>query len=356
MTILFVDKVMAGVCREPPRGVELFNIRLLQELAGQGLQVTALVHPSWEPYLGEHPDLACVYVERGGKAPDQAGPAQMLRHLKGRTFDVLLLGNVANRLVGFVIGAIWTRLCGNCLVIAHREPSRRVLWAQRLWPQTVVVAVNRQIASHYLRAGFARTTVYYGITGASAYLQQEPRAAQGTIRFCVVGNLENVWKGADTAIAAFRALPASVRETCELHLASYHEVPTFPEKNIVPYGWMAAAEMPAFLGRMDVMVVPSRDERVMRETFSQVMVQGMLSGLPMIVTALPILTEKLDQGGGIITEDIASMAAAMEQLAGSASLRQRMGAEARATAQARYIWNTRNFAERFLFPLCKANA
>jgi len=349
MKILFVDKVMAGVCREPPRGVELFNIRLLQELATQGEQIEALVHPSWEAFLGGVPGLVCRYPRVRGRVPAPAGVLALLRMVAGTSFDVLLLGNVANRLAGFVIGARWLRVCRNCLVIAHREPSRRVLWAQRVWPHSVIVAVNRQIATHFQQAGFASTAVYYGVTGAEAYLQLTRLAAAGApVRFCVVGNLENAWKGADTAIAAFRAMPPAIRQHCELHLASYHQLPAFSEANIIPYGWMAAQEVPAFIGRMDVMLVPSRDEKVMRETFSQVMVQGMLAGLPQVTTPLPILAEKLDQGGGITAGDVAAMAAAMEKLAVSPALRKRLGAEARATAQARYIWNTQVFRRQFL--------
>jgi glycosyltransferase involved in cell wall biosynthesis len=346
MRILFVDKVMACICREPPRGVELFNIRLLQELSQQGIEVCALLHPSWIPYL-EGAAIHCLHPQ-GSRLRDEIGPRQLLRAAKGMIFDVLLLGNVANRLVGFVIGARIKRLCRNCLVIAHREPSRRVLWGQKAWPKTIVVAVNQQIANHYRRSGFSRTSVYYGVTGADTYLDIPLPREGDIVNFCVVGNLENAWKGADTAIAAFRALPEDVRSRCRLHLASYHTMPSFPEENIVPYGWMSAEQIPAFLGKMHAMLVPSRDEHVMRETFSQVMVQGMLAGLPVVVSRLPILVEKLDEGGGIITDTVSEMAVAMQSLVVSRDLRRSMGAAAREVAEKRYVWRTDYFVQHFL--------
>ncbi len=349
MKIFFIDKVMLQACREAPRGVELFNIRLLRELAGMDLELTAMIHPSWIDYIQSG------RIEYLHPAKGRASLANLLGKVSRRDFDILLLGNVANRLAGFVLLTRLRRSFRNCVVIAHREPSRRVCWSQRIWPDSVVVAVNQQIARHYERAGLRNTSVSYGITGADAFYQRPKKQEKDIIDFCVLGNLENAWKGADTAIAAFRLLPRPLRVRCRLHLASYHAVPAFEEPNIVPYPWMAAEEIPDFLAEMDVMIVPSRDETVMRETFSQAMVQGMLSGLPIITTALPILTEKLDQGGGIHTADIPEMSSAMQRLAEDAALRARLGGEARKTALARYVWDTSYFVKHFLEPALEPN-
>ena len=348
MKVLFVDKVLAGRCKAAPRGVELFNIRLLQELTAAGIDLTVILHPSWLDYLPDCP-FTCLH-STGNSVPDEISATHMLRLVGREKFDVLLLGNVANRLIGFVVWARLLRICRNCLVIAHREPSMRVLLSKRVWPRTFVVAVNNQIESRFMRAGFRNTAVYYGIMDAEVFASYLRQSREGRVKFCVVGNLENAWKGADTAIAAFRAMPPDMQNQCELHLASYHKPRVFPEDNIIPYRWMAADEIHKFLSRMDVMVVPSRDEQVMRETFSQVMVQGMLSALPCIVTSLPILAEKLDCGGGLIAADIQEISAAMMSLAESQDLRVRLGREARQTAKARYIWSTSHFINEFLQP------
>jgi glycosyltransferase involved in cell wall biosynthesis len=99
---------------------------------------------------------------------------------------------------------------------------------------------------------------------------------------------------------------------------------------------------------MDVMLVPSRDEEIMRETFSQVMVQGMLSGLPVLASDLPVLREKLDCGGGAVFRDVQELSGLMVRMHEDRSLRAKWSAEARKTALARYVWDTRCFAENFL--------
>ena len=114
-----------------------------------------------------------------------------------------------------------------------------------------------------------------------------------------------------------------------MHLASFVNPTHTTTPGIQIYPWLPAAEIPAFLRRMDVMLVPSRDELVMRETFSQVIIQGMLTGLPIIASNRPVL---------------------METLAGDAVLCRRLGAEARRIALARYAWNMDRFSRKYLFP------
>ncbi len=86
----------------------------------------------------------------------------------------------------------------------------------------------------------------------------------GIVNFCVLGRLDNAWKGADTAVEGFKKLPDEVRRHCRLHLASYDNPPPFTDPNIQACGWMSSEEIPEFLQQMDVMLVPSRDEEVMR--------------------------------------------------------------------------------------------
>jgi len=151
-------------------------------------------------------------------------------------------------------------------------------------------------------------------------------------------------------MAAFRALAPEVRARARLHLVAYHQPPAIAEKDIAAYPWMDPDALPDLLRKMDVLLVPSRDEEVMRETFSQAMVQGMLTGLPILANDLPVLTEKLDRGGGLIFRNVPELTAGMARLAEDAGLREKLGREARATALARYVWSTAEFASRHLFP------
>lgn len=347
-TLLFLDKVLLEAADEHARGVELFNINLIRDLAELGWRVTVAAHPSWAARIRSRTDsenVEIVSIEYEGQGLFASW--RLIRALGRRAFSALILGNVANRLIPVMLLLRVCRAAPLCVLIAHREPSRRCLWAQKLWPSTVV-AVNRQIASHFERRGFPRVSVYYGVTDAERYAPAADRQADGCVHFCVAGQLDNAWKGSDTAVAAFRMLPENVGRNCRLHLASFRNPPDFGDNRIRAYAWMDAAAMPDFFRRMDAMIVPSRDEVVMRETFSQVMVQGMLSGLPMLVNRLPILEEKLDNGGGLVFDDAQGLCDAMVRLANDAAERQRMGQAARATAQARYAWNTKTFAEQFL--------
>ncbi len=347
-TLLFLDKVLMGAADEHARGVELFNLNLIRDLAELGWRVTVAAHPSWLSRIRSRTDsenVEIVSTERGGHGFFASW--RLTRALGRRAFSALILGNVANRLIPVMTLLRLRRASSQCVLIAHREPTRRCLWAQKLWPSTVV-AVNRQIASHFKRHGFSRVSVCYGVTDAERYTPAENRQSDGCVHFCVVGQLDNAWKGSDTAVAAFRMLPDGVKQRCRLHLASFRNPPDFGDARIRAYAWMDAAAMPDFFRGMDAMIVPSRDEIVMRETFSQVMVQGMLSGLPMLVNRLPILEEKLDNGGGLVFDNAQGLCDAMARLANDSAERRRMGQAARATALARYVWNSKTFADRFL--------
>lgn len=335
--VLFMDKVLLSPCEKAPRGVELFNLNLLRDLAGLGLRVTAVLHPSWAALLRGKPGGANVECVSG------------LRGVLFRKFDVFLLGNVANRLVPALVLLRMFRVAPRCVLIAHREPSRRSVIAQKAWPSTVVT-VNDKIAGHYKSAGFGDVAVSYGITDADRFHPAgHERREHQRINFCVLGHLDSPWKGADTAMAAFRGLAEDVAARCGLHLASYKSPPDTGSDRIVAHSWMPFEKMPDFLRSMDILLVPSRDEDVMRETFSQAMVQGMLTGLPVIAADLPILTEKLDAGGGLVFNTVEELTRHMADLVHDHGARRTMGEAARKTALERYVWNTAEFSRRFLF-------
>lgn len=95
---------------------------------------------------------------------------------------------------------------------------------------------------------------------------------------------------------------------------------------------------------LDVMIVPSTSA----ETFSQVTVQAMLTGLPVLAYHLPVLAEKLDTGGGAAFASASELAGHIAQLVQHPERIAHMGAVARATAQERYCWSVKPFIERYL--------
>lgn len=356
-TVLFLDKVfLKGQGNTVLRGVEVFNIALVREMAELGCRVTMPVAASWAETIRSAvssegltllavPDLGGVFQNSLGLLFRRVG-----RH------EVLLLGNVGNGLVPAVRALHWRGAFSRCVLIAHREASSRFVGGLRRIP-TDVLAVNSVIARPFLEAGYTRVDVMYGVMNADAfYPLPRHKPEEAGLDFCVIGQLNNAWKGADTAVEAFRRLPGGLRDRSRLHLASFSRPPEFPEKNIIPYRWMPLDEMAEFLRKMDVMIVPSRDEVVMRETFSQAMVQGMLTGLPILASALPVLMEKLDRGGGVTFNSIDELAGAMIQMAGDPALRRRLGEQGRKTALERYVWDTPSFVDDYLLPAAGGDA
>jgi len=349
--ILFLEKVFLKPHAGLVRGVEVFNLNLLRDLARRGFPVTVPVDPSWQSAIGARtgdaaapPDVLPCRLGRGSlvQGIEAAG------RLRGRHFRAALLGNVANGLIPALHLLRRGATVGTWILLAHREPSPRFVRACRAAGMTVV-AVNRKIAAHFDGGAFPRVDVWYGVSDADAYHPPAgPRTGDGTVRFCVLGQLDNAWKGADTAVAAYRRLPPPVRERAELHLAAFQRVPEYPEPGIRPYPWMPVEQVPDFLRSMDVLLVPSRDEGVMRETFSQAIVQGMLTGLPVCAADLPVLTEKLDAGGGLVFRTADELAAHMAMLAADPGKRRALGRRGRDTALRRYVWNTDTFVQRYL--------
>ena len=350
-TILFLDKVLLRPRTEPVRGVELFNLNLLRDLAALGHRITIPLHHTWATQVKTHTQTAPYPLTIIATA---CGRSALLNGMRGvwrlgrERHDVLLLANIANSLIPALSRIQRRGLCSRSTLIAHREPSARFLKACARFSPTVV-AVNGKIADHFRTPAFPNVAVWYGITNADRFApDDQPHDPSQPYRFCVLGQLDNAWKGADTAVAAYRLLPDALQERVELHLASFTKPPLYPEDNILPYEWMAAGGVPEFLRFMDAMIVPSRDEGVMRETFSQAIVQGMLTGLPLCVSPLPILTEKLDEGGGYICATPEDLAQRMQTLAEDPAAGQDVGMTGRGVALARYVWRSDDFAARFL--------
>jgi glycosyltransferase involved in cell wall biosynthesis len=347
-SILFLEKVFTRRRHGPVRGVELFNFRLIRDLLALGYRVSVPVHRDWQSafddFFGPEGPERLPLPRLGHNA--LSVPALFIR-VKSRTWDHLILANVAKALGPALRGLYKRKQVADGVLIAHREADESfVELVKDLGLRTT--AVNEVIADPFRKAGCARTAVQYGIMDSDRYVPGNSPSDKDTVDFCVLGALDNAWKGSDTAIEAFLFLSDELQARCRLHLASFSTPIESPHPSIIVHPWMPAEEIPDLLRSMDIQIVPSRDEEVMRETFSQVMVQGMLTGLPQIVHDLPILTEKLDDGGGLIFKTPAELARHMEILALDADLRKRLGTEAQRTARARYIWNTATWAKQWL--------
>ena len=164
-------------------------------------------------------------------------------------------------------------------------------------------------------------SAYYGLPNASDYAPRTSvRDPLAPVDFVLLGKLPHVIKGMDLAIEAFDRLPEYMRGRCRLHLLGFSNPPEFSQSNIIAHPWMKPDAIAQFLRTMDAMLCLSSIE-----TFSQAIVQGMLTSLPIIATPLPVYVEKIDDAsggaGGIIAKTASEIAQAIEQLAEDPSLR-----------------------------------
>jgi len=334
--------------RKAMRGVQLFDMLLTEDLLRIGVNLTLPVESTWDRRLRDRIDLSDANVIR---TPSFVKPlwntlAAQGRILK-REYDAVIVGNPTRGLVPLLRTMRRRGAARRVTLLAHR--TVRPGFATALTGEGVtVVCVNGEIAAQ--ASGVlpgAHVVTSYGIPNADRFTPRASERQDDTpVRFGVLGKLDNPWKGAADAIEAFGQMPENVRARCELHLASYErpEHKPAPTPGVIAHDWMASADTPEFLRTLDALIVPSTSH----ETFSQAIVQGMLTGLPIIARDLPVLAEKLDDGAGIIVSGIAEMADAMTRLALDAQLRHRMGAAARRTALDRYVWDTGAFLRDYV--------
>jgi len=351
MRILFADKVFFRSGKDLPlRGVELFNFMLIRDLLDLGHDVHVFAVADWVDRLGSALGSRPCHLHR--VRDTGIGALTVLAAAAGAetpAADVLLLGNVGKTLIPCVLALKRKSRFRRCVLIAHREATPAFVRMVAGLPGHVL-AVNAVIAEPFRLAGHRNVHVDYGVTDADRFFPATPPESDADrfVNFVVLGMLDNAWKGVDTAVDAFRRLPAPVLARSVLHLVSYQDRPSYPEENIRAYTWMDLEEIPELLRGMDIMIVPSRDEGVMRETFSQSVVQGMLTGLPVLVSDLPILKEKVDRGGGFVFQDVSRLVDLMATLVEDPTQRRRVGEAARTIALDRYVWDTATFAEKYL--------
>ena len=347
--ILFLEKVFLKERKSPKlRGVELFNFSLIKDLLDENIEIFAVAHISWKQVFQDNFKSPYFHISYINNNMSFLSVIFKLIPLKKEKIDILFLANTGDTLLGAMIISKLFRITKKQVLLAHREPSKVFLIISK-FVKLIAVSVNQKFANIFKKVGCPVSEVYYGVKNASNFLGFDVHKNHEKVIYGVVGDLDNKWKGADTAIEAFSMLSKEANEICELRLASYtNNLPRNLPNNIKAYTWLPYNEVINFFNELDVLIVPSYDEKVMRETFSQAMVQGMLSGLPILANDLPILTEKLNQGGGFIFKNVNELKGKIEELAFNKNLRIYLGEKARKVATQRYIWDTKYFNEKFL--------
>lgn len=340
---------------KPVHGVEIFRLHLIRQLVQRGVRVTIVAENSWgrifEDRLADLPVGTILVPPVAGVAGAGLWGAIRAARIVRRDgpFDLLLLGNARLGLVPAMHWAAWFNLARRTLLFAHRDPGANFLDAVSTLSFDVV-ANSRWVADWYRGHTSGGVEVLYGLPNAERFHPPAGPASADPdrlINFVLLGRLPNISKGQEKAVAAFDAMPPAVRSRCRLHLASFASPPDTGSPAIIAHRWMAAEAVPDFLRSMDIMLTLST-----HETFSQAIVQGMLTALPVVASDIPVFLEKIDPAvggaGGFITRNVSEATEAMTRLALDPALRVRMGAEGRALALERYIWDTDEFVRQYL--------
>ncbi|MBM4107507.1 MAG: glycosyltransferase family 4 protein [Phycisphaerae bacterium] len=330
-------------------GVEIFNSLFIRRLLELGHPVTLPIEPRWSTPLREHlPEHPALEVVPGLplRRPLPVSLALVPSLRRRGPFDLLILGNngrgilPAARLLRAGSGAKRT------VLFAHQFPRPDYLRAIARMG-IPVHAVSHAVGDAFKAGGVREVNVSYGVLSAERFHPRAGDRPPGPLRFGVVGQLDTPWKGAHLALDAWRMLPDRLRGRVELHLLAYRHPPPDPPPGAVPHEWLPPGGVADFLRTLDALIVPSTSA----ETFSQVTVQAMLTGLPILAYDLPVLAEKLDAGGGAVFRSAAELAALVERLHDDEPARAAMGDAARATALQRYVWRAEEFVERYLSPV-----
>ena len=142
-SILFVEKVFLSCNAKLLGGVELFNLCLIKDLASLGYSVTVPAHPAWGRIINNRTeDLSVEIINLPWNTSDLPGGLLVLTTLVARRFDLLLIGNVGDRLIPIISCLRWMNTYCRIVLIAHREPKTRFIHALNRMPITVL-AVNK---------------------------------------------------------------------------------------------------------------------------------------------------------------------------------------------------------------------
>ncbi|MEM9082402.1 MAG: glycosyltransferase, partial [Planctomycetota bacterium] len=305
--------------KKPVHGVELFRIMLLGDLARLGMRITVLCEKSWDwrvlEFAGELSDgpggiefVTMPYLRRA-RPTGWCAARKLIK--SGQRFDILMGGDPDVRTAGGLKMLMKAGLASRTLIMADGRGRDVMLKRYRRDGfRFDVHTISMDVAEDFAGKFDGRLTSKHGIANAADFLAVTPayeREPNEKVKLGLFARLPSSSKGEEATRAAWAMLPAEVRAKAELHLAGYLDPPQEDAgSGIVNYNWVPYSEAPSWMASMDIMVVHST-----RESFCQSMVQGMLVGLPILSSTLPVLTEKLDTGGGIACEGVPELAAGM---------------------------------------------
>lgn len=248
------------------------------------------------------------------------------------------------------------------------DPARRHLARRILAPADTVICPSDELAESTIRCGFpaGRTQVVYNGVDARRFTPQndgaEARRRYGIGEHDMVFLCPRRLEKKNGVVYWVEAIPEIVRQTphtCRfLFVGDYVDDDRYSARaevlaairalnmgdRIIFAGAVAPADMPAVVAASDVVVLPS-----LQEATSIAGLEAMASGKPLVGTnvgGIPTILADGETGFLVPPRDPAALAAAALRLLADASLRNRLGANARTRAVAEFSWD--RVAERTL--------
>ena len=239
---------------------------------------------------------------------------------------------------------------------ARRQPRFAPTLQFHTFPEAIIRRLDLEIAiadrvlvlSNFQRETFLADGVpadkliltHLGVDPEVFYPQ--PRDIDGTFRVMFCGQITQR-KGISYLLEAFRL--AGIRRSELLLVGSIvgDSVPWHPSADIRHIAWVPRSELPKLYRTADVFVLPS-----LVEGFPQTALEAMACGVPVIVSENTFGSDVIhDEENGFIVpiRDAPAIAQRLCELAADAGLRQRIGQEARSTAE-RFSWDA--YGERVI--------
>ncbi len=219
-------------------------------------------------------------------------------------------------------------------------------WRIKRWTygQSAALIANSRGGANYAcaRMGLAPAAIEIVFNGVALANQQERKIAANdgaVVRALFVGRIVEQ-KNLPVLLRAMRRL-REAGVPIELKIAGDGPLVAHCRELIEQFGLVQSVQMlgprddaPELMGDADFVVLPS-----LREGLSNVILEAMSAGRPVIASAIPGNDELVEpEATGLLfpSDDDEALAAAMIRLAGDAPLRTKMGAEARRRAEDRF--------------------
>jgi len=287
---------------------------------------------------------------------------------RSRSFDVVHLHGFSQKSILIVLLA---RLLGKPVIITihtavHDEPEGvRRLGRLAYWCYShadLYLAISEAMADNYRAAGLPPARLRVTSNGVDVE-RFRPASAEERAAACRQLGLDPVtrWvafvgffsreKNPDVLFNAWLALPAALRETTGVVFAGavvskYYEVdPALAPAIRDQAARLGLADRVRVLGEVAAIEQVYRGAEVFampstREAFGMVLIEAMASGLPVVATRIPRVTDSIIEDGvsGLLVapRDVASLTAALTQLLGDPQRAEAIGVRARREVAARY--------------------